>query len=103
MPLRDVSQTSAPRGLVVPECANCHQSDRVREVKLDGVAPGVQFWRCEGCGFVWAHATTKTCQRRVPHKAIMPAPPPGGIALERLLMLGSVMLIAIGVVTASFW
>jgi transposase-like protein len=52
MPLHDVSQTSS-FGPVVPECANCHRPDRVRMVKLDGVSPGVQYWRCQGCGFVW--------------------------------------------------
>jgi hypothetical protein len=53
MPLHDVSQRSSSRGPVVPDCANCHRPDRVREVKLDGVSPGVQYWRCDGCGFVW--------------------------------------------------
>jgi hypothetical protein len=53
MPSRDVSQTSASRSLVVPDCANCHRLDHVREVRLDGVSPGVQYWRCGGCGFVW--------------------------------------------------
>jgi MinD superfamily P-loop ATPase len=54
MPLRDVSQTSAPRGLVVAACGNCHQADRVRAVDVDDVSPGVQYWRCDGCGFIWA-------------------------------------------------
>jgi hypothetical protein len=53
MPLHDVSQRSSSRGPVVPDCPNCHPLDRVREVKLDGVSPGVQYWRCERCGFVW--------------------------------------------------
>jgi hypothetical protein len=52
MPLRDVSQTSAPRGLVVPACGNCHRPDRVRAVDVDDVSPGVQYWRCDGCGFI---------------------------------------------------
>jgi hypothetical protein len=30
-------------------------------------------------------------------------PPPGGVMLERLVMLGTVTLIAIGIVTAFFW
>ena len=54
MPLRDVSRRSAPRGLVVPDCRNCQRPDRVREVTLDDVSPGVRYWRCDGCGFVWA-------------------------------------------------
>ena len=54
MPLRDLSQISAPHGLVVPDCANCEQPDRVHGVKLEDVSPGVQYWRCEGCGFIWA-------------------------------------------------
>jgi hypothetical protein len=52
MPLREVSQTSAPCGLVVPDCPNCEQPDRVGAVMLDGVSPGVHYWRCEECGFV---------------------------------------------------
>jgi transposase-like protein len=54
MPSHDVSQRSSSRGPVVPDCENCHQPDRVREVKLHDLSPGVQYWRCEGCGFVWA-------------------------------------------------
>ena len=54
MPLHYVSQRSSSRGPIVPDCANCQQPNRVREVKLEGVSPGVQYWRCDGCGFVWA-------------------------------------------------
>ena len=54
MPVRDMFHTSAPHGLVVPACANCHRPDRVRAVDSDDVSPGVQHWRCDGCGFVWA-------------------------------------------------
>jgi transposase-like protein len=39
---------------LVPDCANCERPNRVREVKFDDLSPGVQYWRCEGCGFVWA-------------------------------------------------
>src|SRR4029453_11160882 len=54
MPSHDVSQTSASRSLVVPDCTNCHRADRVREGGLEGVSPGVQYWQCDGCRFVWA-------------------------------------------------
>jgi hypothetical protein len=32
----------------------------------------------------------------------MPSPPPGGVVLERLVMLGGVTLIAIGIATVFF-
>jgi hypothetical protein len=100
MPLHDVSRTSS-YGPVVPDCANCHRPDRVRMVKLNGVSAGVQYWRCNECGFVWAHATAKTSGRRVPHNAA-PSPPAGDIMLERLVMLIAVVLIALGFATAFF-
>ncbi len=50
MPSLDVDQTSAR---MVPPCRNCHQSDHVKLVALEGLSPGVQYWRCDGCGFVW--------------------------------------------------
>jgi hypothetical protein len=54
MPLHDVSQRSSSPSSVVPECSNCRQPDRVQELKLHDLAPGIHYWRCEGCGFVWA-------------------------------------------------
>ena len=50
MPLRDLAQTPGP---VVPFCTNCKQSDRVRQLSLDDLSPGIQYWRCELCGGVW--------------------------------------------------
>jgi ribosomal protein L37AE/L43A len=54
MRLRERSQESSARVPVVPDCANCHQRDHVREMKLHDLAPGIQYWRCDECGFVWA-------------------------------------------------
>lgn len=54
MTLGQRSQAFSPRVPVVPDCVNCHQSDRVREKKLEDLAPGIQYWRCDACGFVWA-------------------------------------------------
>ena len=76
MPLRDMSHTSAPHGLVAPTCANCHRPDRVHAVDSDDVSPAhnvllpglsglallqsfthgltVKYLRCGYCGFVWA-------------------------------------------------
>jgi transposase-like protein len=53
MPSNDVSQTSAP-GFVVPPCTNCQHSDQVREIAIHDLSPGIQYWRCDSCGFVWA-------------------------------------------------
>jgi hypothetical protein len=53
MPLHDVSQASA-RGPGAPTCRNCLQAATVRTVALHDLSPGVEYWRCDGCGFVWA-------------------------------------------------
>ena len=38
----------------------------------------------------------------MPHKASMPALPPGGVVLERVLMLSAVALIVLGIFTTFF-
>ena len=53
MPLHDVSRTSA-RGPVVPPCTNCQLSAHVHPVAPQELSPGVEYWRCAECGFVWA-------------------------------------------------
>jgi hypothetical protein len=42
------------RGLVVPPCQNCQQSDQVRPIALHDLSPGIQYYRCDACGYVWA-------------------------------------------------
>ena len=55
MPLRAVSPTSASAGTSdIPPCPKCLQSVPVRHLTLDHVTPGIEYWRCEACGFVWA-------------------------------------------------
>ena len=49
---------------------------------LDDVSPGVRYWRCDGCGFVWATRDGDDLRAPRASKAIMP--PPGGIVLERV-------------------
>jgi hypothetical protein len=42
-------------GPVVPPCRNCRDNARVHPLLLTWVAEeDVQYWSCEGCGFVWA-------------------------------------------------
>jgi hypothetical protein len=53
MPSHDVSQTSA-RGQVVPPCTNCQLTAHVHPVVLQEMSPGVEYWRCAECGFLWA-------------------------------------------------
>jgi len=36
-----------------PPCKCCQEDDRVIPVRLAGVEPDVEFWRCERCGYVW--------------------------------------------------
>jgi hypothetical protein len=71
----------------------------VREVKLQDppVSPGIQYWRCEVCGFVWGDARWA---RAV--EATISLSPSGGVMLERLVMLASLVLIAYGIITGLF-
>jgi hypothetical protein len=39
---------------VAPTCRQCGSSLQVRPVPMDGLDPGVQYWRCDQCGLVWA-------------------------------------------------
>ena len=37
-----------------PRCACCQQADQVSQIPLPRLDyPGVQFWRCDRCGYVW--------------------------------------------------
>ena len=58
MPSHDVSLRSSSHGATIPDCAHCHQPGSVREIKLQDPpgSPGIQYWRCEVCGFVWGDA-----------------------------------------------
>jgi hypothetical protein len=43
-----------PRGAPPqPPCECCQEDDRVLPVRLVGIEPDVQFWRCERCGYAW--------------------------------------------------
>jgi hypothetical protein len=37
----------------IPTCKKCQSSERVRDVAVYGVDPGVQYWTCDRCGYVW--------------------------------------------------
>ena len=54
MTMRERSHESSARVPVVPVCVNCPQPDDVREMRLQDLAPGVRYRRCDACGFVWA-------------------------------------------------
>jgi hypothetical protein len=43
-------------GRRVPACYNCQHHDHVRPLTLTlhDVAPGIDYWSCASCGFVWA-------------------------------------------------
>ncbi len=51
--MRDHDAASARVPLVAP-CPKCRSSLKVRPRNLAEVDPSVQYWECEGCGFVWA-------------------------------------------------
>jgi hypothetical protein len=55
MPSLDVSDRSSSHGVAIPECPRCHKPVSVSEVKLNElpVSRGIQYWRCQGCGYVW--------------------------------------------------
>ena len=36
-----------------PACKKCHSCERVRGVAVYGVDPGVRYWTCDRCGYVW--------------------------------------------------
>jgi len=40
----------------IPSCFNCERRDRVRRLTLSlhDLLPGIEYWSCDGCGFVWA-------------------------------------------------
>jgi hypothetical protein len=45
-----------PDGGQIPACHNCQCRDRVRRLTLtlNDLLPGIEYWSCDGCGFVWA-------------------------------------------------
>ena len=55
MPSHDVSRRKSSPGTTIPGCGHCHRPDSVREVKLQdpAVSPGIQYWRCEVCSYLW--------------------------------------------------
>jgi hypothetical protein len=44
-----------PDGRQIPSCYNCQHRDRVRSLTLTlhDLSPGIEYWTCGGCGFVW--------------------------------------------------
>ena len=36
-----------------PTCKKCQSSEQVRDVAMYGVDPGVRYWTCDHCGYVW--------------------------------------------------
>lgn len=40
----------------IPSCYNCERRDRVRRLTMTvhDLSPGIEYWSCDGCGFVWA-------------------------------------------------
>lgn len=52
--MRDRDTTESVGVPVDPSC-QCHNPSKVRPVLLsEHYPPGVQYWRCDGCGFLWA-------------------------------------------------
>ena len=43
----------APDDPDTPTCKKCQTSERVRDVAVYGVDPGVRYWTCDRCGYVW--------------------------------------------------
>ena len=52
MPYRDAIQ-SVP-ALAPPPCPLCRRADPVYALPVTDLSPGVQYFRCDHCGFVWA-------------------------------------------------
>jgi hypothetical protein len=55
MPLLGVLHRSSSHRVAIPECPRCHKPGSVGEVTLPdpSISPGVQYWRCEGCRYLW--------------------------------------------------
>ena len=64
--MRDRDATELVRVPAVPSCLNCHDPSTVRLVPLNEIYRGVQYWRCDGCGFVWV--TRDGENLRTPHR-----------------------------------
>jgi hypothetical protein len=41
-------------GTVAPPCLSCQHTALVRPLALHDLAPGIQYWSCSACGYVWA-------------------------------------------------
>jgi len=55
MPWLDRSDRSSSHAVAIPDCPRCHKPVSASEVKLQDlpVPQGIQYWRCQVCGFVW--------------------------------------------------
>jgi hypothetical protein len=51
MPTDDAHRASNERD--IPTCKKCQSAEQVREVAMYGVDPGVQYWKCVRCGYLW--------------------------------------------------
>jgi transposase-like protein len=62
MPSIDESRHSSSHGLAIPECPRCHRPVGVSKVKLQElpVSRGIQYWRCQGCSFLWVTIEGRT-------------------------------------------
>ena len=40
--------------VVAPSCRQCEETSLVQPVEVTDVHPGVHYWRCDACAFVWA-------------------------------------------------
>jgi transposase-like protein len=58
----DESRHTASHDQTMPNCPRCRQPVRVSEVQLQHppVSRGIQYWRCQGCGFLWVTIEGRT-------------------------------------------
>jgi len=49
-----LSAHDATGPVVAPSCRQCEGTGLVQRVEINDVHPGVHYWRCDACGFVWA-------------------------------------------------
>ncbi len=71
----------APGERDTPTCRRCHRSERVRDVAVYSIDPGVQYWMCDRCGYVWGTrddqdvaATAARCSRIVKKPSLASSP-----------------------------
>ena len=55
MPSLDEAHRSSSHGVAIPKCAHYHKPGSFRELQLHdpSISRGIQYWRCEGCSYVW--------------------------------------------------